>query len=164
MALFLFIGLYALQAGDQIPADSIIVDHHPVKSNESSLTGEPDDLKKTRAGDCFLLSSCTITEGEDCKGLVIGIGLRSQWGKIKANLVTESVNTPLQDRLEDMTNFVSFFTFFEKRLFIVDIVFRSVRLGWELQLAPSLRWLSISGSVRAGTTFSRVLLTHLSWR
>jgi hypothetical protein len=38
--------------------------------------------------------------------MVVGIGLRSQWGKIKANLVTESVNTPLQDRLEEMTTLV----------------------------------------------------------
>jgi hypothetical protein len=38
--------------------------------------------------------------------MVIGIGLNSQWGKIKANLVTESVNTPLQDKLEKMTKLV----------------------------------------------------------
>lgn len=36
----------------------------------------------------------------------LGIGLRSQWGKIKANLVSESVNTPLQDKLEDMAGLV----------------------------------------------------------
>ena len=35
--------------------------------------------------------------------MVIGIGLHSQWGKIKANLVSEAVNTPLQDKLEEMT-------------------------------------------------------------
>jgi len=29
--------------------------------------------------------------------------MSSQWGKIKANLVTEAVNTPLQDKLEEMT-------------------------------------------------------------
>jgi P-type Ca2+ transporter type 2C len=37
---------------------------------------------------------------------LVGIGLRSQWGKIKANLVSESVNTPLQDKLEDMAGLV----------------------------------------------------------
>ena len=35
--------------------------------------------------------------------VVIGIGMHSQWGKIKANLVSPAVNTPLQDKLEDMT-------------------------------------------------------------
>lgn len=90
-----------------IPADCILLDKAVVLSNESSLTGEPDDLKKSRAKDCFLLSSCLITEGEDCKALVIGTGLHSQWGKIKSNLVTEAVNTPLQDKLEDMATLVS---------------------------------------------------------
>eukprot|EP00981_Chlorochromonas_danica_P011661 scaffold4203_cov166-Ochromonas_danica.AAC.7 len=98
--------ILVLQAGDMIPADSIMLDKSVLKSNESSLTGEPDDLKKTRDHDCFLLSSCLITEGEDCKALVIGIGTHSQWGKIKANLVSEAVNTPLQDKLEDMAKLI----------------------------------------------------------
>jgi len=97
-----------LQAGDAIPADSIIMSKEFVKANESSLTGEPDDLKKTAEKDCFLLSSCLVTEGEECRALVIGIGLYSQWGKIKANLVTEAVNTPLQDKLEEMTKQVGY--------------------------------------------------------
>lgn len=90
-----------------IPADCILLEGSYVKCNESSLTGEPDDVKKTKDQDCFLLSSCLLTEGEDCKAIAIGIGPHSQWGKIKANLVTESVNTPLQDKLADMTKLVS---------------------------------------------------------
>eukprot|EP01031_Cornospumella_fuschlensis_P049938 gene49938-61131_t len=38
--------IVVLQAGDAIPADSIILDKVVVLANESSLTGEPDDLKK----------------------------------------------------------------------------------------------------------------------
>jgi calcium-translocating P-type ATPase len=97
-----------LQAGDMIPADSIVLNHAVVAANEASLTGEPDDLKKSRAGDCFLLSSCVLTDGEECRALVIGIGLNSQWGKIKSNLVSEAVNTPLQDKLEDMTKLIGY--------------------------------------------------------
>jgi P-type Ca2+ transporter type 2C len=89
-----------------IPADCVIIDKHTVASNESSLTGEPDDIKKSGDGDCFLLSSCLITEGEDCKAIVIGIGVHSQWGKIKANLVTAASNTPLQNKLVDMAQLV----------------------------------------------------------
>jgi hypothetical protein len=71
-------------------------------------TGEADDLKKSRDKDCFLLSSCLITEADDkAMAVVIGVGLYSQWGKIKANLVSESVNTPLQDKLEEMAGLVS---------------------------------------------------------
>ena len=34
--------------------------------------------------------------------------MSSQWGKIKANLVTDNVNTPLQEKLERMTTLVNF--------------------------------------------------------
>lgn len=99
--------LFHPQAGDMIPADSIILSMNQILTNESSLTGEPDDLKKSADKDCFLLSSCLVTHGEDCRAVVIGIGPNSQWGKIKANLVSEAVNTPLQDKLEEMTTQVS---------------------------------------------------------
>lgn len=71
-------------------------------SSEAALTGEPEDMKKSKDKDCFLLSSCLVTSGEEVRAMVIGIGPKSQWGKIKANLVTEAVNTPLQDKLEEM--------------------------------------------------------------
>jgi calcium-translocating P-type ATPase len=97
-----------LQAGDLIPADCLLVSAEPSFSNEASLTGEPDDLKKTKEKDCFLLSACLVTDGEECRAIVVGIGTHSQWGKIKANLVSESVNTPLQDKLEAMTELIGY--------------------------------------------------------
>lgn len=78
------------------------MDHNVLMSSEAALTGEPEDIKKSKDKDCFLLSSCLVTTGEEVRAMVIGIGPKSQWGKIKANLVTEAVNTPLQDKLEEM--------------------------------------------------------------
>jgi magnesium-transporting ATPase (P-type) len=75
--------------------------------NESGLTGESGDIKKSRDGDCFLLSSCLVASGDQCRAMVIAVGPHSQWGHIKASLFTESVNTPLQDQLETMTELVS---------------------------------------------------------
>jgi Ca2+-transporting ATPase len=90
-----------------IAADAVICDNKIVLSNESVLTGEADDLKKSREGDPFLLSSCIVKDAEECRAIVIGTGMHSQWGKIKANLVKEDVNTPLQDKLEDLANLVT---------------------------------------------------------
>ena len=70
--------------------------------NEYFLT----NLKKSVATDCLLLSVCVVTEASESKAIVIGIGMHSQWGKIKAHLVTEAVNTPLQEKLESMTKIV----------------------------------------------------------
>jgi P-type Ca2+ transporter type 2C len=103
--------LILLQAGDAIPADCIICDNNVIKCNESALTGESDDLGKSKLKDCFLLSSCLVTEGEEAHALVIGIGPFSQWGKIKSNLVSEAVNTPLQDKLEHMAEQVQYISF-----------------------------------------------------
>jgi P-type Ca2+ transporter type 2C len=100
--------IVVLQAGDNVPADCVVCDNNVVLSNESALTGEPDDLKKSKNGDCFLISSCLITQGEECRAIVIGVGPFSQWGKIKANLVTESVNTPLQEKLAAMTTQIGY--------------------------------------------------------
>jgi P-type Ca2+ transporter type 2C len=100
--------LILLQAGDMVPADAVICDHNVMMANESALTGESDDLKKTKNHDCFLLSSCLITEGEECRAIIIGVGVSSQWGKIKANLVSEAVNTPLQDKLEIMAEQIGY--------------------------------------------------------
>lgn len=91
-----------------IPADCILIDDSEVLCSESNLTGESSEVLKSRSGDCFLLSSCLITgmpksEAGRCTGLVIAVGMQSQWGKIKASLMTEVVNTPLQDKLQDMT-------------------------------------------------------------
>lgn len=57
-----------------ITADCVILDNNEVASNESGLTGEPKDVKKSKTADCFMLSSCLLTEGEGCKAMVIGIG------------------------------------------------------------------------------------------
>jgi len=98
--------------GDGIPADGVLIDGSGVKSNESSLTGEPEDVRKEVEGsDPFLLSSCTITAlgaSANCKMVVIGVGANSQWGKIRAKLVTETVNTPLQDKLEHMAKVIGY--------------------------------------------------------
>lgn len=45
-----------LKAGDGIPADGLLFAGEGVKSNESGLTGEPDDLSKKVDDDCFLFS------------------------------------------------------------------------------------------------------------
>jgi len=100
-----------MQAGDQVPADCVIFDEASIcKSTEASLTGEADDLPKSASGDPFLLSSCHVidVEGQECRAMVIAVGRNSQWGKIKGKLVAEAVNTPLQDKLEVMTQEIGY--------------------------------------------------------
>ena len=57
----------------------------PPPVNESSLTGEGDDKLKDASEDPFLFSGCNVKTGAG-KGLVYLVGVRSQWGKLKASL------------------------------------------------------------------------------
>lgn len=47
-----------MKPGDAIPADGLLFAGEGVKSNESGLTGEPDDLAKRSDDDCFVYSRC----------------------------------------------------------------------------------------------------------
>lgn len=119
-----------LQAGDMIPADAVLVPSETVrsdgafmkqeegtkqtltrdtvKSNESTLTGESNEIYKSIEGDCFLLSSCLITEACECRALVIAVGENSQWGKIKATLVIDEPDSPLQQKLQVMAEQIGY--------------------------------------------------------
>eukprot|EP00605_Chrysophyceae_sp_TOSAG23-4_P000909 GSChrysophyteH1.ASY1.ANO1.1003.1 assembled CDS len=77
-----------LDAGDLVPADGVYVSGSDVATDESSLTGEPDEVSKGHQGD------------GTCRMLVLAVGVNSEWGRIKTGLETETVNTPLQDKLE----------------------------------------------------------------
>eukprot|EP00177_Eucheuma_denticulatum_P003783 GFKZ01006839.1.p1 GENE.GFKZ01006839.1~~GFKZ01006839.1.p1 ORF type:complete len:1070 (+),score=158.12 GFKZ01006839.1:459-3668(+) len=88
-----------LTAGDKVPADALLVEGSDLKTNESSMTGEPIDIAKDPAGDAFMLSGTTVSQGIG-KCLVIAVGERSQWGVILKGLIVEPANTPLQNRLD----------------------------------------------------------------
>lgn len=96
-----------LETGDKVPADAVLIRGSDIKCNESSLTGEPDDVEKTNTKDPFLLSSCLVASGRgEC--LVIAVGSECRWGKIKSKLVREQKATPLMEKLETMAKQIGY--------------------------------------------------------
>ncbi|KAG7402361.1 Calcium-transporting ATPase 10, plasma membrane-type [Phytophthora boehmeriae] len=96
-----------LETGDKVPTDAVLIHGSDLKCNESSLTGEPDDVNKTAQKDPFLLSSCLVASGRgEC--LVIAVGAESRWGKIKSKLVREQKATPLMEKLEEMAKHIGY--------------------------------------------------------
>jgi Ca2+-transporting ATPase len=104
-----------LEAGDLIPVDGILISGHRVKCDESSTTGESDQIKKTpgdevmtqiEAGaspnklDPFIISGSKVLEGVGTY-LVTGVGVNSSYGKLMLALTsdTEATPTPLQTKL-----------------------------------------------------------------
>lgn len=96
-----------LETGDKVPADAVLIRGQDLKCNESSLTGEPDDVAKSRTNDPFLLSSCLVASGRgEC--LIIAVGIECRWGKIKSKLVREQKATPLMEKLEVMAKQIGY--------------------------------------------------------
>jgi len=87
-----------LDLGSKVPADGLLVHGNDLKVDESSLTGEADSVSKTIEHDPFVLSGCTVVEG-DCSMLVTAVGEDSVWGKIMVELDDERDETPLQGKL-----------------------------------------------------------------
>jgi P-type Ca2+ transporter type 2C len=107
-----------LEPGDSVPADGVFVSGHNVKCDESSITGESDQKKKTpgdeamaqiEAGasvntiDPFIISGSKVLEGVGTY-LVTGVGVHSSYGKLIVALTddTDVAPTPLQKKLNTM--------------------------------------------------------------
>jgi Ca2+-transporting ATPase len=107
---YLLVGdVVLLECGDKIPADGVLIQGDEVTVNESSLTGEPEDVRKGYGaeGDAFLLSGCVLTGGS-CRMLVIAVGAESRWGRISAALQDEPADTPLQEKLDLMAQQIGY--------------------------------------------------------
>ncbi|XP_048878436.1 plasma membrane calcium-transporting ATPase 4 isoform X2 [Brienomyrus brachyistius] len=70
-----------IKYGDLLPADGILIQGNDLKIDESSLTGESDQVKKSFEKDPMLLSGTHVMEGSG-RMVVTAVGLNSQTGII----------------------------------------------------------------------------------
>lgn len=110
-----------LEPGDVIPVDGIFISGHNVKCDESSATGESDNLKKTPGDevydaiethknlgklDPFIISGGKVTEGVGTF-LVTAVGVNSSYGKTMMSLREPSQTTPLQAKLNVLAEYIA---------------------------------------------------------
>lgn len=104
-----------LSAGDEIPADGVLLESVSLGVNESTLTGEPM-CRKTTDSSMFdveatfpsnrLLRGTHIVEGHAVMK-VDAVGDQTENGKVfKETLVDNSVKTPLNEQLEHLAQFI----------------------------------------------------------
>ena len=109
-----------LEPGDAVPSDGIFISGHGVKCDESSATGESDQMKKTSGEevwqriqdgsavkklDPFIISGSKVLEGVGTY-LVTSVGVNSSYGKILLSLQTKNEPTPLQVKLARLANWI----------------------------------------------------------
>ncbi|HOI71642.1 MAG TPA: calcium-transporting P-type ATPase, PMR1-type [Methanobacterium sp.] len=98
-----------LEEGDKVPADLRIVESYDLLVDESALTGEslPVD-KSTEAilsddhdADDMAFMETGVASGRG-KGVVVGIGMGTEIGKIAEMIQEESESTPLQQKIASL--------------------------------------------------------------
>lgn len=97
-----------LNSGDSVPADGIFVEGSNVNCDESSLTGEPEEIRKDdQPMSRFMFSGSRLTSGF-CTMVIVAVGENSEWGRIKKGLDVKPAPTPLQDKLETLANNIGY--------------------------------------------------------
>ena len=102
-----------LEPGEIAPADGVLIDACGIRCDESSLTGESDQIRKVSGReipasvspdldsdemDPFIISGSKILEGIGTF-LVTGVGENSQYGRLRMGSTERTEATPLQQRL-----------------------------------------------------------------
>ncbi|KAF8470671.1 plasma membrane calcium-transporting ATPase 2 [Kalaharituber pfeilii] len=133
-----------INQGDLIPADGIVIESNEVKCDESSATGESDQMKKTSGKevydrivanggsiggldklDPFIISGAKVLEGTG-KYLVTAVGVNSSYGKIMMSLRHESDKTPLQEKLERFAGGITKFGLGSAVLLLLVLTFKFI--------------------------------------
>ncbi|KAF8453833.1 hypothetical protein BGX38DRAFT_1268345 [Terfezia claveryi] len=133
-----------INQGDLIPTDGIIIESNEVKCDESSATGESDQMKKTAGQevydrivanegcttgleklDPFIISGAKVLEGTG-RYLVTAVGQNSSFGKIMMDLRHESDKTPLQVKLEGFAGGITKFGLGSALLLLLVLTFKFV--------------------------------------
>ncbi|XP_069492334.1 calcium-transporting ATPase type 2C member 2 isoform X2 [Ambystoma mexicanum] len=113
--------IVCLTVGDRIPADIRLTEATDLLVDESSFTGEAEPCSKTdgslsEVGDITTLSNVafmgTLVRYGKGKGIVIGIGEKSQFGEVfKMMQAEETPKTPLQKSMDKLGKQLSLFSF-----------------------------------------------------
>ena len=91
--------VYKVSNGDAVPADSILIEAIGIQCDESSLTGEAEQVSKIVG--CPILSKTMVMTGQG-KAIVVAVGANTHAGWIQENTQKGNEPTLLQEKLEVM--------------------------------------------------------------
>jgi Ca2+-transporting ATPase len=125
-----------LESGEEVPADSIILDSVDVKVNESCLTGESVPVKKSTSNsktgtypENLVLKGTIISEGS-CIAKICSVGDNTEIGKT-ARAATEITGeeTPLNKQLNGLAELINKVAFWIAGILVVALFARFFILG-----------------------------------
>jgi len=103
--------LIRIEQGMRIPADCVLVEGTDVATDESAMTGEPEQVEKAPVTEgnfvhnpCpFLLGNTLVVSGQGL-AVVGAVGVNTRSGMAESKLNIEEEVTPLQGKLETIAN------------------------------------------------------------
>lgn len=134
-----------LNAGDEIPADGILLSAVSVQVNESSLTGEPMATKTTVEADFdkdATYPSNAVMNGSTMLGgygvmQVTQVGDATEYGKVyTGSQIENNTQTPLDKQLNTLASFIT------KASYVIAAIIFVARMVIYLTDHPVLDWLS----------------------
>ncbi|MDO4612303.1 MAG: HAD-IC family P-type ATPase [Candidatus Saccharibacteria bacterium] len=129
--------IVVLESGDKISADLRIIESHNLTVDESILTGESVQVDKNNAivkkedatiseQTNMLFSGTTVVTGR-AKGIVAGIGLNTEIGKIADTLNnTKETKSPLEVRVEKLSKQISFLVLAVAAVLTILLILKNV--------------------------------------
>ena len=127
-----------LETGEEVPADSELLESLNLMVNESSLTGEPQANKTTNEKDFdkdatypsnHIMKGTTIIEGY-CTARVMAVGDRTESGKVfVAAQVDEGAPTPLSEKLDALASIITKTSYVFAALIIVGRIITYFLIG-----------------------------------
>ena len=134
-----------LNAGDEIPADGVLLSAVSVQVNESSLTGEPMATKTTVEADFdkeATYPSNAVMNGSTMLGgygvmRVTQVGDATEYGKVyTGSQIENNTQTPLDKQLNTLASFIT------KASYVIAAIILIARTAIYLSDHPVLDWLS----------------------
>ena len=114
-----------VDTGDKVVADAFVVSTYGLQTDESSLTGETEPVKKgAEEGDDWLRSGSQVSEGSG-QAMVVAVGANSEWGRTIALVTRESGPTPLQEKLTVLASAIG-----KVGLFVAVVCFLVLLIRW----------------------------------
>lgn len=160
-----------LEAGDYISADGRIIENYSIQVNESSLTGESENVSKTQdiiegdnaaIGDRknMLFSGSLVTYGRAVI-VVTGTGMKTELGKVASLLKnTEEKKTPLQVNLDNFSKKLSILILIICVLIFILDVFRGYPVMDSIMFSIALAVAAIPEALSSIVTIVLALCTQ----
>ena len=103
--------VFKIESGMRIPADAILIAGTDIATDESAMTGEPEQVEKAAITEQnfehnpnpFLLGKTLVESGQGL-AIICAVGVHTRSGMAEEKLNIEEEETPLQGKLETIAN------------------------------------------------------------